>query len=315
MLFRRFLRIKTFQALYAFKQDESVSRAVAQKNLVKSLDKAYDVYIYLLAFIVELKFFVGKELEIHQNKYIPQPDQIAFLNSLYTNSAISAFENDIILQEKIKALKIDWSQSSDFFRQILTELKAIDTIVTAAKDENNQSIFNDKQLLLEIIESLIADSEVFNHKLEEQFLNWEDDEVMVVMAFQKTLSSVKLHKQVEILAGFYNDKSEDTQFVSDLFYKTLEFEDELLQLISSKTQNWDADRIATVDMILMKMAMCEILHFSQIPVKVSINEYLEIAKLYSSPNSHTFMNGVLDKIQLDLRKDSKINKTGRGLME
>ena len=135
------------------------------------------------------------------------------------------------------------------------------------------------------------------------------------MAFQKTLSSVKLHKQVEILAGFYNDKSEDTQFVSDLFYKTLEFEDELLQLISSKTQNWDADRIATVDMILMKMAMCEILHFSQIPVKVSINEYLEIAKLYSSPNSHTFMNGVLDKIQLDLRKDSKINKTGRGLME
>jgi N utilization substance protein B len=97
--------------------------------------------------------------------------------------------------------------------------------------------------------------------------------------------------------------------------ETLEQEDALIELISSKTQNWDAERIATVDMLLMKMAMCEILNFNQIPVKVSINEYLEIAKLYSSPNSHTFMNGVLDKVQLELRKENKINKTGRGLVE
>ncbi len=315
MLFRRFLRIKTFQALYAFKQDESISRAIAQKNLVKSLDKSYDVYIYLLAFTIELKFFIGKELEIQQNKHIPQPEQVLFLQSLYGNSAIAALENDLFLQEKIKALKLDWSQSSDFFRQVLIELKAIDTITNAAQDQDNQSIFIDKQVLLEIVESLIAYSELFNHKLEEQFLNWEDDEVMVVMAFQKTLASIKLHKPVEILPGFFNDKSEDIQFVSDLFNKLIEEDKNLLQLISSKTQNWDAERIAAVDMILMKMAMCEILHFSQIPVKVSINEYLEIAKLYSSPNSHTFMNGVLDKIQLDLRKENRINKTGRGLME
>jgi N utilization substance protein B len=126
---------------------------------------------------------------------------------------------------------------------------------------------------------------------------------------------MKQNKAPEILPGFYNDKYEDTTFVSDLFMETLEQEDALIELISSKTQNWDADRIATVDMLLMKMAMCEILNFNQIPVKVSINEYLEIAKLYSSPNSHTFMNGVLDKVQLELRKENKINKTGRGLVE
>jgi N utilization substance protein B len=268
----------------------------------------------LLSFIIEFKFFIGKEIEIQNNKYIPQPEQMAFLKSLYNNSAIKMLESDIILQEKIKARKLDWTKSSDFFRQILNEIKAIDTIVSAAK-EGDQTVFSDKQILLEIIESLVADSEVFNHYMEEHFINWEDDEVMVITAFQKTLSSMKQNKAPEILPGFYNDKFEDTNFVSDLFMETLEQEDALIELISSKTQNWDAERIATVDMLLMKMAMCEILNFNQIPVKVSINEYLEIAKLYSSPNSHTFMNGVLDKVQLELRKENKINKTGRGLVE
>jgi len=314
MLFRRFLRIKTFQALYAYKQDQSASRAVAQKNLVKSLDKAYDVYIFLLSFIIEFKFFLGKEIEIQENKHIPQPEQLAFIKAIYSNGAIAMFENDLNLQEKIKASKFDWSKSADFFRQIFTELKELETLTAATKD-GDFSIFAEKQILLEIIESLVADSEVFNDYMEQQFINWEDDDVMALMAFQKTLSTIKQNKQPEILNGFYNDKFEDTNFVSDLFFKTLEHEVHLTELISSKTQNWDADRIATVDMLLMKMAMCEITLFSQIPVKVSINEYLEIAKIYSSPNSHTFMNGVLDKIQLDLRKEDKIIKTGRGLME
>ena len=314
MLFRRFLRIKTFQALYAYKQDQSSSRAVAQKNLVKSLDKAYDVYIFLLSFIIEFKFFLGKEIEIQENKHIPQPEQLAFIKAIHDNGAIAMFENDLNLQEKIKASKFDWSKSSDFFRQIFTELKELETLTASTKD-GDFSIFAEKQILLEIVESLVADSEVFNDYMEQQFINWEDDDVMALMAFQKTLSTIKQNKQPEILNGFYNDKFEDTNFVSDLFFKTLEHEDHLTELISSKTQNWDADRIATVDMLLMKMAMCEITLFSQIPVKVSINEYLEIAKIYSSPNSHTFMNGVLDKVQLDLRKEDKIIKTGRGLME
>lgn len=314
MLFRRFLRIKTFQALYAYKQDQSSSRAVAQKNLVKSLDKAYDVYIFLLSFIIEFKFFLGKEIEIQENKHIPQPEQLAFIKAIHDNGAIAMFENDLNLQEKIKASKFDWSKSADFFRQIFTEIKELETLAAATKD-GDFSIFAEKQILLEIVESLVADSEVFNDYMEQQFINWEDDDVMALMAFQKTLSTIKQNKQLEILNGFYNDKFEDTNFVSDLFFKTLEHEDHLTELISSKTQNWDADRIATVDMLLMKMAMCEITLFSQIPVKVSINEYLEIAKIYSSPNSHTFMNGVLDKIQLDLRKEDKIIKTGRGLME
>lgn len=314
MLFRRFLRIKTFQALYAYKQDQSTSRAVAKNNLVKSLDKAYDVYVFLMSFLIEFKSFVGKEIELQSTKYIPQPEQMAFLQAIYNNAAIAMLESDIILQEKIKARKLDWTKSSDFFRQILNEIKAIDTIVDATK-EGDTSVFAEKQILLEIVETLVADSEVFNHYMEEQFINWEDDEVMVLTAFQKTLASIKQNKAAEILPGFYNDKYEDTTFVSDLFLETLEQEDALIELISSKTQNWDADRIATVDMLLMKMAMCEILNFNQIPVKVSINEYLEIAKLYSSPNSHTFMNGVLDKVQLELRKENKINKTGRGLVE
>jgi len=228
MLFRRFLRIKTFQALYAYKQDQTTSRAVAKNNLIKSLDKAYDVYVFLMSFLIEFKFFIGKEIELQNNKYIPQPAQMAFLKALYNNAAITMLENDVILQEKIKARKLDWSQSNDFFRQILTEIKAIETIVEATK-EGDHSVFAEKQILLQIVESLVADSEVFNHYMEEQFINWEDDEVMVLMAFQKTLASIKQNKAAEILPGFYNDKFEDTTFVSDLFMETLAQEDELIE--------------------------------------------------------------------------------------
>ena len=129
----------------------------------------------------------------------------------------------------------------------------------------------------------------------------------------KTIDQLKDNSNVP-LHPFQHEK-EVLEFMKDLLKLTVQHNDTLTELIASKTQNWDADRIAYSDMLLMKMALCEIVYFPYIPVKVSINEYLELAKLYSTPQSHGFINGVLDKIQLELRKQNKIQKLGRGLVE
>ncbi len=151
--------------------------------------------------------------------------------------------------------------------------------------------------------------------MEELFYNWEDDQVLVLTTIQKTLSAIKNETTTGFLAPMHLDEEEDLKFLKNIFDLTIQHNAELQELISLKTQNWDQDRIAVVDMVLMKMALCEVLYFPFIPVKVTINEYLELAKLYSTPNSHGFINGILDKIQLDLRKDNKIQKMGRGLVD
>ena len=145
-------------------------------------------------------------------------------------------------------------------------------------------------------------------------MNWEDDQTMVYAQLLKTISGLKEDSIGNFLAEELVNE-DDEAFLKELFKRTTNYEEELTELISAKTQNWDADRLAVVDLLLMRMALCEVLHFPYIPVKVSINEYLEVAKLYSTPNSHGFINGVLDKINQELKQSNKLNKLGRGLVE
>jgi N utilization substance protein B len=163
-------------------------------------------------------------------------------------------------------------------------------------------------------EAFVAESEDYENYLEERYINWEDDQTMVYAQLLKTISSLKEDSIGNFLAEEL-DNEDDEAFLKELFKRTANYEEELTELISAKTQNWDADRLAVVDLLLMRMALCEVLHFPYIPVKVSINEYLEVAKLYSTPNSHGFINGVLDKINQELKQSNKLNKLGRGLVE
>ncbi len=180
--------------------------------------------------------------------------------------------------------------------------------------EANHTLADDKVLVAGMLEWLFAENELFASFVEERYLNWEDDQVLVVVTLQKTIQALKENTS-KVLPDKHKDEKEDIKFLKDLFDLCIQHDDDLMQLIAAKTKNWDQDRIALVDLILMKMALCEVLYFSFIPVKVSINEYLELAKLYSTPNSHGFINGVLDKVQIDLRKENRIQKMGRGLVD
>ncbi len=314
MFNRRFLRIKVLQALYAYHQDETPNRTTHEKAMLKSLDRAYELYIFLLSLPAEFRFYIDKELEKQTSKYFPTEEIIVPLQAMHNNQCIVLLEKSEVINTKMKDMKLKWTGTSDLFKNSWADLQKNEFFASYSKNPNHG--FNeDRKLLSEIYQIFIAESELFEKYMEEQFMNWEDDQVLVTNALLKSISLMKEDGSGDYIITEASVSSDDKDFMIDLFRKTIEQEDELSKLIGDKTKNWETDRIAVVDFLLMKLALCEITSFPHIPVKVSINEYLELAKLYSTPNSHGFINGVLDKVQIDLKKENKINKTGRGLVE
>jgi N utilization substance protein B len=313
MFNRRFLRIKVLHALYAFHQDEQPNRNTHEKNLTKSLEKAYELYVFLMGMPTAFRNFISIELETQKNKYIPVPSLITPLEALYNNKAILLLENNPQLIDACKYNHVIWNNTKDLFKQLLAFLKKNEAFAKYAQ-KSEHTFFEDKAILTEMFETFVAESEAFENYLEERFMNWEDDQVLVYGQVLKTVAALKEGMTGSLIVSD-NTSSEDEQFLKDLYLRTLNNEGELTKLISAKTQNWDSDRLALIDLLLMRMALCEIIHFPSIPVKVSINEYLELAKMYSTPNSHGFINGVLDKVHQELKKDNKLNKAGRGLVE
>lgn len=313
MINRRFLRIKVFQALYGFFKDASAQQPVFKKNLLDSLNKTYELYLFCLTLLNELHHFTVTELEIQQKKFFPSPDIINPLKAIMQNKLIIAVGSNQIFADKIKKMPAKWPNATEFLRKIFLDIKS-ETFVTHYAAIEQPGLKDDKVFLTALFEHLFANNELFNSTLEEIYMNWEDDMVTVLLALQKTIKGFDLGKS-NFLQDMHKDAAEDLKFVNDLFDLTIEHNKELAALIAEKTENWDEDRIAFVDNLLMKLALSEMLYFPYIPVKVSINEYLEIAKLYSTSNSHIFINGVLDRIQLDLKQQNKIIKLGRGLKE
>jgi N utilization substance protein B len=314
MFNRRFLRIKVLQALYAYHQDEHPNRTTHEKTMLRSLDRAYELYIYLLSLPAEFRFYIDKELEKQSTKYFPDHELITPLQAVHNNQCIALLEKSQVIATKMKDMKLMWRGTTDLFKNSWVDLLQNEAFAEYGKQANH-TFAEDRKILSEIYQTFIAESELFEQYMEEQFMNWEDDQVLVAQTLLKSLEQMKEGSTEEFIVTEIDSIQEEREFMVDLFRKTIDQDEELTQLIGDKTKNWETDRIAVIDLLLMKMALCEIVNFPHIPVKVSINEYLEVAKLYSTPNSHSFINGVLDKVQIDLRKLNKINKQGRGLVE
>jgi N utilization substance protein B len=314
MFNRRFLRIKVLQALYAHHQDGNPNRTMHERAMLRSIDKAYDLYIYLLSLPTEFRFYIDKELEKQTSKYFPTEEIILPLQAMHNNKCIAVLEKSDEINSRMKNLKLHWTGTTDLFKNAWNDLNQNEAFTNYSKRPNH-SFGEDKKILSEIYQIFIAESDIFEKYMEEHFMNWEDDQVLVTNALLKSISMMTEDGTGDYLVTESTLKTEDEKFMIDLFRKTIEQDEELTKLIGDKTKNWETDRIAIIDLILMKMALCEILNEPHIPIKVSINEYLELAKLYSTPNSHGFINGVLDKVQIELKKGNKINKQGRGLVE
>lgn len=313
MLNRRFLRIKAFQILYALSREEQPNIAIYRKRLFEGLDKTYELFLFMLSFPEAFIDFLHSDLEAQKAKYIPTKEQIDLLDAVLSNKVLLQISNDITLRNTREKKSMQWLQSTDVLRSFWNDIKDAEWVKSYAALPT-KTYYNDKDFAATLFELIISDEDIFCAYFEERFINYDDDQVLVLTALQRLLKDLKDNSLV-FLPQKHKDEEEDLKFVKDLFDLYLQNQVELSELVTVRTKNWDEERIALVDMILMKMALCELMYFPYIPIKVTINEYLELAKLYSTPQSHGFINGILDKAQSELRKQNKIEKLGRGLVD
>ncbi len=303
------------QALYGFFQSDTKDIAKSEKELFAGIEKIYDLFIYQLAFLIELKHVATLIIEDAKSKRLPTQEDLHPNLKFIQNKFISQLAENIHVQREMNNRRINWNNEFELVKKVYNTIKASPEF-TAYMNVSDDSFETHRDFVLEMFRESIADFELLNHLYEEKNLHWGDDIYIVNPMIVKMIEGAKENASPDAaLMSLYKDKEEDMQFVKDLFRETILKNDEIEKLIGDKTKNWEVERIAMMDVLLMKMAITEILHFSSIPVKVSLNEFIEISKMYSTPKSKIFINGILDKIVADLKSDNRLTKMGRGLME
>lgn len=319
MLGRRHYRIKVLQALYAWFQGGEPRIEVAERNLFRSIDQVYELYWLQWSFLLELIHFYRYRTEEAKTKFYPTPEELNPNLKLLENKLIIQLQENHGLSSKISSYRFSWTEEQEMVRKVYQKLKA-------SKDyrqylESGQNSFEEDQAFLEVLfRKIIARSAEFQFYCEDRNIYWEDDFEVAAMFVIKTIKLLTpgFSSDDDIIALFgkvsEEDAADDRRFISGLFQKTIRQSEEWDQLIETRTRNWELERIALTDILLIKMALTELTAFSQIPVKVSLNEYIEISKQFSSRKSKMFINGILDNLVGDLTGAGRIKKTGRGLM-
>jgi len=314
MISRRLLRIKILQILYSKIFNTDISIGQAEKELFHSINKTYDLYHLLLLIPIELLRIERNKIEQGKQKLRPTFEDLNPNTKFLENKLIKILSTNISLRNYVEKNKISWVN----YQELLKSLH---------KDLSNQKFFqdymnnkdtnfdNDKELVINIFEKEIPYFQPLESCLEELSIFWNDDLEFVNNMVIKTIKSINdsSDEQKQLMPLFKNE--EDIDFTRKLFSKVIIHKDEYNELIKKHSQNWDFDRMAAMDVIIMQMAITEILEFQDIPIKVSLNEYIDISKQYSTENSNVFINGILDNIVKDLKGQNKITKTGKGLIE
>ncbi len=320
MLSRRHLRIKVLQALYAFFQSDKDRLDLGERELLKSINKLYEIYVYQLSFLIEIGEFAQKRMNENKDKFFPTADDLDPNTQFVKNKLLHQIADNRDFRKHYEAYKINWVDEEEMIRKVYNEIReGID--YKNYMELSNPSFNDDREVLIKIVKKQISRSEILQFFYEEKDIHWSDDFHTANLLVIKTLKSYKeswdeYHALPTLLKeDEFDDKNEDREFVKQLFRKTVIRSDEYADLIEDKVKNWEMDRIAVMDVLIIKMAMVELLEFPSVPIKVSLNEYIELAKMYSTPKSKIFVNGVLDKLIFDLKDKKMIKKTGRGLLE
>ena len=288
MINRVLIRLKIVQIVYAYYQNGGKNLDTAEKELFFSLSKAYDLYNYLLLLMVEVTKQANKRLNAAKNKLVPTKEELFPNTKFVENRFIAQLEVNKQLLEFSNNQKKTWENEADFVKTFSYE--------------------EDRELWRKLYKNIIFNNIELDQVLEDQSLYWNDDKEIVDTFVLKTIKRFdeKNGAKQELLPEFKDE--EDQDFARRLFRRTILNADYYRHLISENTKNWDLDRVAFMDVVIMQIALAEILSFPNIPVSVSLNEYVEIAKLYSTPKSGGFINGTLDGIVNSLKKENKLTK-------
>ena len=300
------------QSVYAILQSNSDNLTKEEKFLHNSIDKMYDLYVLLLRFLVEVRDMEKNHIEISSKKFLATSEELNPNTKFINNKVFNLLKESTSMNEYLEENNLNfWSLDSEYVNEILKIIKASDFYNDYMNSEED-SFNNDVTFVLDIFKNIIAPNEKLADYFEDKNISWVDDIPFVNTWIVKSLNQLKPLTPLK-LGRLYKDE-DDEKFVLDLFRKTVLNHTDFQKDITDKTPNWDADRIAEIDMILIKMAICEFLKFPSIPTRVTINEYIEISKDYSTVKSSFFINGVLDKISKDFTTTKRMNKIGRGLL-
>jgi transcription antitermination protein NusB len=319
MLYRRHLRIRVLQALYAYYSDGSADLSAGERELLKGINKLYELFIYQLSFLLEIKRFAEQRAEENKLKFYPTADDLDPNMKFINNKVLTLLENNRDFQRKENAFKVNWGEESEMIRKYYTILRESNFFLKYMKSTKN-TFSEDKKLMLLIINKILTDADLLKSFYEEKSVYFVDGYDIVVLLLIKFFEVITPEFGKEsLLPDIYTTENkapdEDESFVKKLYRKTILHNEENTLLLASKTSNWEYDRIPLLDVILLKMAIVELQEMETIPVKVTLNEYIELAKYFSTPNSKTFVNGVLDRLINEFRDQGKINKLGRGLVD
>ena len=311
MLNRRHLRIRVLQFVYSWNKSKDTDIVKVEKQFLKSLEKVEELYILLLLILIEVRDFAEDFQEDAKKKKLPSDEDLNPKTKFLDNLFIQKLKDDTSLMSKANELKLSFSDSRSLIKAIYLEI--IKTPLYENYISEEETGFDvDKKFILKLFSKHIIDMAALQDFLNEQDIYWDDDLPFVSSMIVKTIKESS-DSNISLFDLFNNKEEKD--FALNLLRFSIIHSDEYTELISSKTKNWDIDRVALMDLILMQMALTELLKMPQIPVKVSINEYLELAKYYSTPNSKNFVNGILDNLYIELKRKGLITKTGRGLIE
>lgn len=311
MLSRRLLRIKVLKALFAHIQSGAENPTASEKNLMASVDKAYDLYFQMLTLPVELAEYARNRQELARQKKLPTYEDLHPNTRFVDNAVIRLIAESDSVNDPIAARKLGWKQNPDFIRTLYAQLCETD-YYREYMQQPVGSFDNDRQFLMTFFERM-QECDALDEALEEQSVMWCDDVPFVVIMILRTLENARpSHRELKVAPKFKSE--EDPAFIRTLFEHTLLRYDTYQSYIENFTANWDVERIVFMDNLLIATAIAELTSFPSIPVKVTLDEFIEISKYYSTPGSSTFINGVLDKAVDTLTAEGLIQKTGRGLI-
>jgi len=311
MISRRLVRIKTLQTLYSWKQSGIDNEFMFVDNLKNSIYQSHAFYLFLLDFPYQLQQYLQDEVNLERSKFYPDANKIRQYSILNNTPIIQKLHQEVLLSD-VK-LEYSWTDLHSNFEAWFQTMITWDFVQDYGFFEEPEFV-QQKEFLENLFFAFVDSHEQFNEVLEDINPSWPDDASITYREIAKTLQSFKKTNEVTLSKNIpLND--EDLIFGLNLLKYTIRQSEKYDELVSDVTENWDPARIATIDLLIIKQTLSEFLYFEEIPVKVTINEYLEITKNYSTPNSSKFVNGILDKLRIKLEKTGQIQKSGRGLRE
>lgn len=313
MISRRLLRIKALMALYAFNRREDNDLAQAEKELMFSINKTYELYHYLILLVIELGDIATEKIEFALRKKMPTYEDLNPNRRFADNPVIELLRINRHLKDYVTSKKISWISQPELIKTLYSKMLSWPPYLEYMKAEKN-SFSNDKKFIVRLITEFFVVSDDLNASFEEQSIYWNDDIEYVSAMVEKTMRKFRNdgNTETELMPLYKNE--DDEQYVKTLFRKAVLNSKEHTKLIDRNTTNWEVERIALMDILVMQLAITEIIEFQEIPVKVTLNEYIEIAKYYCTSKSSTFVNGILDKVVREMREEKVFRKTGRGLV-